>query len=393
VNAPTRLLLALLWLLPTVAGAAFDVDVLAGSDAQNGDVAYNSTDDEFLLVWKDGSGAIRGQVRRSDTSVVVADVALFQGLRSTLKYSVPRASFKTGQNQYVVVARELDTGGPLPAERIVIAGFNRLGARQWIRSLTNGLITVRNPDVVADTFGSVCCILAVWEEGFGSIRGQQLNADGTLQGAALTIFSGSSEFPPHAMNPSVAYQRLPTDSFAVAYQVLGSSRVAVRRVTPVSGALGAEVPVSPMSEAPPRGQRFNAGTALTYNETADRYLVAWADNGATFVQRLTPDLNPPGPRFSLGLSKGNPAAASAVGDARDVVTVGRDTSAGKWMQAVYVGDTPTSYVTLVSPRTELVIQGAAAFSPVSRRFLYTWQENETGFIGFGNVRGDTLGLF
>jgi hypothetical protein len=383
-------------LLPTLAEAQlFNVDVAVGYDSTNGDVAYNAQNDEYLIVWETSTGHVRGQIRRSDTSLVLDNLPIFTGSQFT--YKTPRATFKSVQNLYVVVAHEIETTGPLPLERIIIKAFDRNGALVWARYLTNGLITVRNPDVVADSFGTPCCILATWEELFGSIKGQQMNADGSLAGSGILVVAGSSEFPPHAMNPSVTYQQQPADDFLVAYQLKlpSSSIVEVRRIEPVSGTIASPVTVATLTENPRTsyGERFSAGLSVTYNESAQRYLIAWGDNGAVRVQRLNSSSAILGSQYSLGASTDTPYAASAQNDPRDVVIVGRKSSSTSyWMQTVQVNVIPERYVTLVSSRTRPVNSGATAFSPVSRRFLYTWQEEELAFAFSFDVRGLALSL-
>jgi hypothetical protein len=200
------------------------------------------------------------------------------------------------------------------------------------------------------------------------------------------------------MNPSVTYRGDSGDVFLAAYQANRSSGsvVEVRQVNPVDGTLrGTPVVVSTMTERPRTtyGERFRAGVSVTYNGTARRYLVAWGDNGGVRGQRLTSSAALSGAPLNLAASTDTPYAASAQGDLRDVVVVGRLSSGSGWMQTIQIDVGADLWVTLVPLRARQVIGGAAAFSPVSNQFLYTWREEELSYPTRFDVRGDALPLF
>jgi hypothetical protein len=386
-----------LGLAAEAAPEAFELSRFAGREVR-ADSAYNPIEDQYLVVWE-LNGAVWGKILEG-WGGTVREPFVIAGLAPTfgVTYTQPSVAFKSPENIYSVVVKSSDPGGPLPWDSIILYRLKadgrlddepgHIAARQLARGPGG---TLGFPDVEADTFGTDCCLLAVWETVEGSLAGQRLTGAGGLQGPALRLFD-RGERTPLAFHPRIVYQR-PADSFVVAFDrqdsVLASS-VAVRSLPALGGEPAAPVTVAPLATAPPRPGRPQGHPDLAYNAFADRFLVVWRDGPQVRQRRLN------GARAPLGAAA-HLCSGAACAAARDLdqPAVGAETGT-PFFVVTYTRSRPdgtstlrgsgvngstgafTEVFGLTAPTTQPAGNATLAWDQGRAMFLAVWEE-DTGF--------------
>ena len=247
-------------------------------------LAYNSDDDEFLVVWDDlgtvAGSDIRGQIFSARGAPQGASFAISSAVEDQ---SSPAVAYNSYVGQYLVVWQDSrgDTGiygqlvdpdgtlpgGQDPAVNLAICTASRTQANPAVAY-----------NVAADEY------LVVWEDdrsgsGF-DIYGQRVDADGTLLGAGdpAVNFAISTAYLGQR-HPGVAYNPLPADEYLVVWQDQRNAfdyNIYGQRVD-ADGTLldGGDSTVNlPISTAA-YNQLY---PELAYNPPpADEYLVVWQD--------------------------------------------------------------------------------------------------------------------
>jgi hypothetical protein len=322
---------AALGLAGEAAPAAFELSRFEGREVRV-DAAYNPIEDQYLVVWEQ-NGAVWGKVLEG-WGGTVREPFVIAGVAPTfgVTYTQPSVAFKSPENVYYVVMKSSNPLATLPWDNILLyrlkpdgsldADEGRIGVRQLARGPGG---TLDFPDVEADTFGTDCCVLAVWETVQGSLAGQRLTGAGELHGTALRIFDRGERLPA-AFHPRIVYQR-PTDSFVVAFDRHDSalsSSIAVRSLGAFGGEPGAAVTVATLLTRPPRPGRPAGHPDLAYNAFGreagtDRFLVVWRDGDQVHHRRLS------GARAPLGAAARLCSFACATARDLDEPAVGAET--------------------------------------------------------------------
>lgn len=244
------------------------------------DAAYDRERDQYLVVWEH-QGVIWGKLI-SGWGDTVREPFIISALAPTggVTYTHPAVTFKDPEDVYFVVALTLDPRGPLPWNSVDLFRLGPDGTRLSVRGLATGPAgTLASPDVEADTFGTDCCVLAVWETGGGSLAGQRLTGAGALHEPALRIFDRGARFP-SAFHPRVVYQPWPADVFVVAFDrhdTAISSSIVVRSVSAFTEVFGLTDPTV----------RPSGNAALVWDAGRSNFLAVWEeDAGFPFDEDL-----------------------------------------------------------------------------------------------------------
>jgi hypothetical protein len=299
-------------------------------DASQAAVAYNSSANEYLVVWRgDGTATddefeIFGQRIDAATGAEVGTndfrISDMGEEGSTLFAAAnPAVAYNAQGNQYLVVWRGDDNTAPLVDDEFEIFGqrLTATGAQTGTNDFRisdmgpdgNTVFGAFNPAVVWKSSNNQ--FLVVWQgddavDGEFEIYRQRLDASGTEIGTDYRISDmgtdGDARFD--AMNPAVAYS--PTSNeFLVVWDGDDDTAPLVESETEIFGqrlnAFGNEVGTNDfrISDMGPDGSTFfdAANPALVYNATTNEYLVAWEADDDTvplvdgeleiFGQRLT----------------------------------------------------------------------------------------------------------
>lgn len=277
-------------------------------DASAPAVAYNSTDNQYLVVWSGTEFAndgfeIFGQLINAvnGTAIGPDDFRISdigdEGVK-TSNTSVPKVAYNSINNEYLVVftADNLDGEFEIFAQRITASGAE-IGVNDRQISFTgpigDPLFDAFNPDVAYNSLDNE--YLVVWSadtdlaplvEGEFEIFGQRLDAaTGTPLGASqfrISDMGPDGDFNFDAFDPAVAY-----NSTSNEYVVVWSGE---DNISPLAedefeifrqrlSATGAELGANDfrVSDMGPDGDRFFAAVFpdIAYNSTNNEYLVVW----------------------------------------------------------------------------------------------------------------------
>jgi len=291
---------------------------------QQASVAYNSTDDEFLVVWQDGRDGnwdIWGQRVALDGTFLGRNFAICSAAGTQM---LPEVAYNPDTNQYLVVwedrrtdadiyGQRVNADGSLDGGEILIAGtgstlrqrprvaFNPISGEYLVvyayevsasdhdirarRVPPAGNPTTAEIEVAHSTadenYPDVACrslepggggYLVVWRETFGSqrdVRGERLNQNGSLLGSLDICVEASSQW-----SPRVAYSPH-SDRYLVAWPDDRDSATQGRNVygrqVGGGGVLHAEFAISTASAD-------QETLAVTYGSGSMTYIIIWEDN-------------------------------------------------------------------------------------------------------------------
>lgn len=307
-----------------------------GADDRNIDLAYNSSENQFISVWE-SNGFIMGEIRGGDGSIIKDDFTILP-LDFGVTYVKPKVTYKSTQNIYFIVTTKHVTDWNNKSSQIIgirlSATGNILGTvipitPQFKRSpIYEG--SVSEPNVVADTMDTNCCILVAWHQNHVStsipdgIIGQVFNADGSLSGSNFWI-SG-----PHGLI-ELTYQKNPNDDFLLIYKDNGgefSPGAIGRIIIENNGIVSAPLDISESST-----YDYEHDLDVAYNEISGTYLVVWNEidniNGKIVGQRLNSAGDKIGNNFLINgpncilqycSPTGNPSVAAATNNGNFLVT-------------------------------------------------------------------------
>ncbi len=233
------------------------------------DVAFNSTDNEYLAVWEDdrnGNEDIYGQLLESNGYPIDGNFSLVTG---TPTQTDPHIAFSPDGSRYLLVwahksggdwnvyGRLLDTDGDPVGDTIVIDGSSTDDSQ--------------HPDVVYDADSGH--FLVVWSRGNGhaSILARKVETDADL-GTTFTVASTTGNGP-NKDAPAVAADG--SGNFLVTWQEDEGSNADIKgqRVS-MNATIGSAITIDNDSDNQDE-------PAVAYHATKDQYLVLWTDlNGS-----------------------------------------------------------------------------------------------------------------
>ena len=382
---------------PGWAQAIAEAPYLDESDPQ---IAYNEKDSEFLVIYRDPTGNIVGQIRDAYWSTVDDYVLLLSsGVTASFDHARVTYTYKPHTDaRYFITALYTETSGPLPLKQLVVYAFDKSGNLEWGRTVRSTPNVAYNPDIVADNFEAYdCCLLVAWEEGVGQLKTQVITASGTLQGSPNQINTGE------AFHPSVAYQRS-NDSFLVTYQrkTGPASELVAQRISINNAPYPAQI-VASLAENPitAYGERYTTASEVAHNFTSNLSTVVWYDNEKYKARHLDRYASGSGPEMIL--FDGFLDVLDAIPGTPSVVAVPGSAD----MVAAY----PTSYTRFIPPAPTtttyhlsskrisgmvldflsgfgsspgVVFGGRLGFSDLSGYYVGVWEENELAGASGGN---------
>lgn len=291
------------------------------------DIAYNSTSDQFMIVWQDWRTTaieIWAQINRADETVVRDDF-LVNPLAPANRHYDPSIAYNSRDNQYMVTWWEWQSGALYVYARRFRADGNPEGDKfrlssvdtgeskpsiaynsrdnqyliTWRARITNSDIYARrvnangtmadsspipistadyvqqDPSVAYNSYSNQ--FLVAWDHGlsngYSDIYGQKVNADGNLDGGNFPIFVASSwqKTPAIAYN-STNYQFMVTFDDSRAFDVYG------QRLSSNGATIGGAIPIG-----------FDASTtadmpSVAYNSQKNLYMVTWEEYRSSLTQ-------------------------------------------------------------------------------------------------------------
>jgi hypothetical protein len=277
-------------------------------DAEDPAVAYNSQNNEYLVVWSadyytDGDYEIFGQRLTATGTEVSTDFRIsVMGPDGNANYDAlnPVVAYNSTDNQYLVVWYGDDDSGSLVNEEYEIWGKRLEGNTDWIGTdfrisdmggTGDAAYDARDPDVAYNSTDNQ--YLIVWEGDDTAtglvndefeIWGQRLNATGGGEGSndfRISDMGGSGNADYDAGDPAVAYNSLNNqylvvwegdNAFAEMYDIFG------QRLTATGGGVGSnDFYVSNPGNGP--NDAYDAlNPAVAYDRADNEYLVVWQDD-------------------------------------------------------------------------------------------------------------------
>lgn len=240
------------------------------------DVAYDSAQNRFLVVWKNRTnGHIEGQVLNADNTNFGGAFIIASGVCDN-----PRAVYTPFRDDYLVVyERELNVDDRDILGRFVgVDGTADPGGAFPIAATLNQ-IEVYPAVVVNPADGIYTVVYDRLAAGGGlNVAGQRLQPTGAKLGGVITISSDSGDelMPDAALNP------LDGGVFVVWGHDVNNATTEVRgRLLRSNGSLGGQPTISVA------GGSDDAYPSITYAPTGNPYLVTWDNRGDIFGRTLT----------------------------------------------------------------------------------------------------------
>jgi hypothetical protein len=400
-------------------GANFRISTQgATGDERDPAIAYNSVDDEYLVVWEDDRNQggtldrgwdIYGRRVDADGTRIGGDFRISGGQATDDEYD-PAVAYNPAANQYLVVwgdgrqysSRGWDIYGQRVRANGTLAGSN-------IR--ISGVDATGDDEKPAVAFNSASKqFLVVWEdERLFTVRGsdiyaQRLRANGVRAGSNIRI-SGGGAAPGSERTPAVMYASASNQYLVVWYDY----RKAPTRGTDIYGQrvyangvkAGHNIRISGAGAT--GNERY---PAAAYNPVLDQFLVVWGDsrlppgNLDIYGQRMDADGTTSGHNFRISgaAASGNeffPAVTyNSVGDRYLVVWQDPRSNVGWdiYGQAVQVYGALSGLNTRISgaSATGDDQNPAMAFNPTTAQYLVVWDDGRNQWTRGLDVYGQRL---
>jgi len=261
-----------------------DFRISSGADIWAPAIAYNSVNNQYLVVWRDyrsnrGRGwDIFGRRVKANGDRLGSDFRISGGA-GTSEVGSPVVVYNPANNQYLVVWHDYRNQGERGTDiygRRVKANGDRLG----------GDFRISGPDATADNWSPAVAYnsaanqyLVVWHdernqaERGTDIYGQRLAADGTRVGADRRISGGAPSYGEY--DPAVSYNSAGNQYLVVwrdQRKMAWPNDVYGQRVRANGTRVGGNFRISSMSGTTPEGR-----PTVVYNAGRNRYLVVWHD--------------------------------------------------------------------------------------------------------------------
>ncbi len=255
----------------TLAGAEISISTAANDQAAPA-VAYNSTANQFLVVWQTFQAGtlldISGQLVNANGILAGGEIAISTAANDQ---TVPAVGYNSTANQFLVVWQTFQAGTLLDISgQLVNADGILAGGEIAISTAAN------DQTVPAVGYNSTANqFLVVWQDFQAGtlldISGQLVNANGTLSGTKITISNAAND----QTAPAVAYNST-ANQFLVVWEDLsgGGSFTDIfgQRVNPDGSLSGVNFMIP---SAAPLSDR--AAPALAFNVNANQFVVVWQD--------------------------------------------------------------------------------------------------------------------
>ena len=251
-------------------GAEFVISNAASSQDQ-ASIAYNSTTNQYLVVWRDyrsGNGDIYGRLVNANGSFPGTDFII--NAVTTNNQNNQSVTYNSTANQYLVVWDDDRSGDADIYGRLVNANESFPGTDFIINAVTTN--NQRRPSSAYNSTDNQYFV--VWEDNRSGtnydIYGRLVNANQTFPGADFIInavTTNNQELPSLAYNSS-------TNQFMVVWQDgrSGTNSDIYGRLMNANGTFppGGDLPISTITEN-------KYGPSLAYNPTSNQFLATWTD--------------------------------------------------------------------------------------------------------------------
>jgi hypothetical protein len=257
-------------------------------------VAYNPTTNQFLVVWQHDSQAaslmdIRGQLVNGNGTLSGSEIAISTTTSDTSNQTVPAVAYNSTTNQFLVVWQHDSQAASLMdiRGRLVDAAGTPIGSEISISPTAGDTSNQTVPGVAYNSANNQ--FLIVWQHDsltgtLLDISGRLVDANGSFPGTAFTISNAAGD----QTTPAVAYNAT-ANQFLVGWQTLQGGFFDISgQLVNANGSLGTG-PISISTAA-----NHQTAPAVAYNATANQFLVVWEDlRGGSFTdifaQRVAAD--------------------------------------------------------------------------------------------------------
>lgn len=268
-------------------------------------VGYSNKGTYFLVTWQDGrtqtSWDIWGQRLSSSLQLAGANFDIYSGTFN--EYDPAVAGLATTSQFAVVYTTDLNGGGLLQIHSCLVSGFGGVVTRFPVREWNNQR---RNP-AVAGSWGADEYLITWTDDAHqtsADILGRVVNTFGTFVGPQVAVARGrkGQEAPTLAYNPARSEYLVVWMDYRNGsdYQIWG------RRVSGAGALVGGEIAIGNEATSVLYGL-----PAVTYNPTADEYLVVWQEIHSqtigydVYARRVASNGSLPAPPFLVSRDSGS----------------------------------------------------------------------------------------
>ena len=364
----------------------------ASCDLAFPDVAYDTNNQQYLVVWEDSTERdIEGQLLNQNGNLVGNPFNVLDGSDGD-PASTPSVAFHPSTSTYFVAYRR-GTLGDYNVEGKRVSADGTVAATEYDISSASGDQTAPDVSVNPATGGD---FLVVWEDertGVDRIYGALLYDTTWFLSAEFIISSNATEA---RRNPVAAFSP-DADEWLVAFErdVDGDFQIVGRRVTSDGAVTGANFGIC--------GDAQNqTGPTIAYNADRSQFLVAWRDTrGATppdiYGRRVASAGGPTGDVFAINTAMGSQfdlavaAAPTALGYLvlfTNVAPTGAEDIVG---QRVNTSGAPEGDALTVSTPVGNQKQPAMAYNSMDEEYLVVWHDQRDGDLNIYGQRVDLDG--
>jgi hypothetical protein len=350
--------------------------VWEGAGAQGGpDVAYDTTNERYLVVWK-GSKAIQGRVLRANGTI-------FSGLitisTDTVDLVSPDVAFNPVSDQYLVVwtRRMSADNGDIYGRKVGVDGTPD-GVAFDIRTHASD---DSSPRLIAYPAAYNGQYLLVWRNnntGHYNILGRRIDKDGNNEGSVFAISQGSQDesFPELALNSSngqalVVWVDTDSGNGDIMGRLINNDGSRETTTTIVAGVADQQVP------------------GVAYNAVDNEYLVVWDEGELHQGQRVLADLSLAGSPILISDVTGLKTGGSLAFGADRYLTAWADHRSGLgdiYGQRIAVDGSLLGTEIGISAAYEYQGNPALAFGSAEDQWLVVWED-------YRDAKWDIIGQF
>jgi hypothetical protein len=263
-------------------------------------LAYNSTSDQFLVVWEDFRGAgfgsnVYAQLVNSDGSMSGINVPISTAADWQRD---PKPAYNSVTDKYIVVWEDWRHD---PDDAIYAQMVNANGSKSGTEFIiSNAANDQSNPDIVYNSISNQ--FLVVFDddrlvEYDYDIYGKLLNGDGTPSGADFPISTPSE----NQLLPVAAYNSTDNQYLVVWWDKRNpttSADIYARLVNANGSMAGADFPIADSSSD-------QTMPDVAYDPSSNQFLVVWEQNSRIYGRLVRADKSFVGPEFQIASSSGS----------------------------------------------------------------------------------------
>ncbi|MFI5142418.1 MAG: BACON domain-containing protein [Thermoanaerobaculales bacterium] len=349
-------------------------------------VAYSSGAGNYLVVWDDGRSMktfdIYGQLVNRSFALAGNTLAIYAGTYTEWAPAV--AGLDTSSQFLVAYQTDTNGGGLFQMHACLVSGNGNVGGQFIVREWNNQ----RTNPAVAAQLGSSNYLVTFTDNGMTTqpdIFGQVVTSSAQLGGSLITVARGRKG----QELPTVAYDSAHDEYLAVWMDYRSGSDYDIygRRVSSSGVVQGSELAIGNQATSLLYGY-----PVVAYDPSADEYLVVWAEihSQATgydvYARRVKWDGSFPGSPFLVSRdsnagNEGNPAVAYNPTANEYLVAWNAYDSSGHWRvwgQRVAPAGTLSGSGFVISASTADCGPPRLAYNPATNQYLVIWEDFRNG---------------